>query len=386
LLVDIPEHLLVDNGPQPWTMKTTTENTHVVISQLSGLKHASNFYYETVAPLLNRLGLQEGVNYSVCHTKNEQSITHLTDDIFLANAAYNLPQHIILLSGDGGVSDILNCVMRDEPAEDVEYRAPVLNLLPMGTGNALANSTGILDRTLGLRSLVCGSPKPLPCFKASFTKGSRLLTNEGKSTAMIPNFQEQLDEFVMYGAIVCSWALHASIVADSDTSAYRVHGTQRFQMAAKELMFPPDQSAAHTYQGTLKLSIKGNADWKSNSSEEHSYLLVTMVSNLEEHFTISPASQPFDGSMRMVHIGRMDSMTLGGLFDGAYHGGKHVDDQAVEYEEIEKLSIAFKEDDERWRRVCVDGKIVRVEKDGGFTVSEEKREALMIRVYEHPTV
>jgi hypothetical protein len=40
----------------------------------------------------------------------------------------------------------------------------------------------------------------------------------------------------------------------------------------------------------------------------------------------------------------------------------------VRYEDIEGLKVELLEDEGRWRRVCVDGKIVRVEQGGWFDV------------------
>jgi hypothetical protein len=65
----------------------------------------------------------------------------------------------------------------------------------------------------------------------------------------------------------------------------------------------------------------------------------------------------------MAHIGPIDSKELVRLLQGYYQGGKHVDDPAAEYKEIGTFSIVFKEEEnEHWRRACVYGKIVRIEK------------------------
>jgi hypothetical protein len=56
------------------------------------------------------------------------------------------------------------------------------------------------------------------------------------------------------------------------------------------------------------------------------------------------------------------------IMTGAYQGGKHVEDPRVGYETIDGLRIEFDEQDARWRRICVDGKIVRVEQGGWVVV------------------
>ena len=61
----------------------------------------------------------------------------------------------------------------------------------------------------------------------------------------------------------------------------------------------------------------------------------------------------------------------------AYQGGKHVEDDRVAYREIVGLQIDFDEQDARWRRVCVDGKIVRVEQGGWVEVRSGTGEGLV---------
>ena len=64
----------------------------------------------------------------------------------------------------------------------------------------------------------------------------------------------------------------------------------------------------------------------------------------------------------------------------AYDQGKHVEDERVRYEEIDGLRISFddSEEDGRWRRICVDGKIIRVEKGGWVEVTKEDAHVLDI--------
>lgn len=93
-----------------------------------------------------------------------------------------------------------------------------------------------------------------------------------------------------------------------------------------------------------------------------------MVSNLEEKLCISPYSKPLDGRMRLLHFGPMSSDRVMGVLGRAFTDGSHVSDETVSYEEVDGLRIDFDEEDSRWRRVCVDGKIVRVGKNGWVTV------------------
>lgn len=66
----------------------------------------------------------------------------------------------------------------------------------------------------------------------------------------------------------------------------------------------------------------------------------------------------------------------------AYQAGKHVHDDKVRYEEVEGVRIEFRgqEQDARWRRVCVDGKIVSVDENGWVEVRRERGERSVLDV------
>ncbi|KAL5411924.1 hypothetical protein PMIN03_004548 [Paraphaeosphaeria minitans] len=64
----------------------------------------------------------------------------------------------------------------------------------------------------------------------------------------------------------------------------------------------------------------------------------------------------------------------------AYAGGKHVEDPMVRYEEIDGLRIEFQEKEDGWRRVCIDGKIVRVEEGGWVEIRKEEGSILDVVV------
>lgn len=106
------------------------------------------------------------------------------------------------------------------------------------------------------------------------------------------------------------------------------------------------------------------------------YIVCTLVSNLERTFTISPDSKPFDHRLRIVHFDIVedeDGAAINRIMELAYEGGRHVELSGVTYEEIESCRIDFEEEEEYWRRVCVDGLIVKVERGGWMKVSLGKR-------------
>ncbi|OJD28684.1 glycogen synthase kinase mutation revertant [Diplodia corticola] len=340
-------------------------HVHVVVSVLSGSCLAESFYQKSLKPLLDAIGLQQSVDYTVHRTVSATTVLELTRDVFLPQANKGAQQRIILLSGDGGVVDVVNGLLSGP--RSTSFVAPSVALIPMGTGNALAHSSGITaDNTMGLATVARGSPVKLPLLKVHFSPGARLLVEEGSKKEELPQSTSEDPRPVMYGAVVCSWAMHAGLVADSDTAEYRKYGVERFKMAAKEALYPAGGSEPHRYRAKLsRLRNKdGQASWEAVDREEHAYVLATLVSNLEKTFNISPHTRPLDGRLALIHLGPMPSDEVMRVMGLAYQEGKHVDQAEVHYEDIEGVRIDFLEDEDRWRRVCVDGKIVLVEKGG----------------------
>lgn len=365
-----PPHLLVPPNHD------TTPNLHVIVSVRSGIGKAQDFYEDVLKNAFHAVELGD-TSYRLYITESENFITDLARTIFLPRANEGISQTILLLSGDGGIVDLMNALLSSPQTNS--YVKPVIGLLVLGTGNALANSTGInRGSTQGLRTLFKGRPHSLPIFTAKFSPGSEFMVDEGQSTEPLPKSDEG---FVVHGAVVCSWAFHASLVADSDTTEYRKYGSERFPMAGKELLMPSDGSAPHIYQGKItffKQDQEGHEHNVTLDRREHMYILASLVSNLEEKFVISPHSKPLDGQLWLLHFGALSSAEMMRIMGLAYQGGLHVEDEAVCYDNISGLRIDLDEADSRWRRICVDGKIVRVNEGGWVEIRKEKRDILDI--------
>lgn len=356
-----------------------TPNLHVIISVRAGIGEAQSFFDDVLKELLDLSGLEKK-SYTVHVTDSEKFVSKLTNTIFLPRANEGFAQTIILLSGDGGVVDIVNELLSFPQSEP--YIKPTIGILALGTGNALANSIGLRhghDR--GLRSLFNGKPHVLPTFTAFFSPESTFLVDEGKNHEPLP--MSDKNHGVVYGAVVCSWALHASLVADSDTTEYRKYGNERFTMAAQELLFPSDGSVPHVYSGKITLIDSdryGNEVSRMIPTHEHKYLLASLVSNLEENFKVSPYSKPLDGQLRLLHLGAIPSAEVTKIMGLAFAGGLHVNEEGVMYENIDGFRIDFEEAESRWRRVCIDGKIVEVNAGGWLELRKEKRLVVNILV------
>ena len=362
----LPEHLDVSQGRQ----------FHVVVSTRSGACDAELFFERIVQPVLAHLGFPKEAerhqSYELYLTTSHHSVSDLAETVIAPQANRGVPQTLLLLSGDGGIIDTINGIYG--MTQTADYIKPVVGLLALGTGNALANSAGLNDgSTRGLSSFLRGSPKAVPTFKATFSPGAELLSNEGLDAAPLV-LRDSAGVGTMYGVVVASWALHASLVGDSDTAEYRKHGAARFAMAAEELLAPSDGSEPHVYRAKVLAYQRTGAGavfpvhWERH---EHMYLLATFCSNLERNLRISPRSKPLDKTMRLLHWGKLASEEVMDIFAMAYSGGKHTELDVVGYEPIEGFRIDFEESDARWRRVCIDGKIVRIAEGGWMEIRKQ---------------
>lgn len=308
----------------------------VVVSAGSGTGKALPYWLDVVQPLLASYGLPAEA-YTVHVTASAATIHSVA-----AGLGRTRPQSLVLLSGDTLLFELLNSL----PPLAVR---PVVALLPLGTGNALSAS---LSRTSPpLSTLLLGTPRPLPAFHARFSPGARFVLPSGGGHAPLP------PSGLLRAAVVLSWGFHASLVADSDTAAFRALGPSRFGLAAKANLLP----APHAYRGCVsQLSQDTWTPVHHPGADGHFYTLATLVSHLEPAFCVSPASRPLGGQMRVVRFAPCAPAEVMRLMALAYDGGKHVLQPDVAYEPVRGVKIQMEEAEERWRRVCVDGAVVAV--------------------------
>lgn len=436
------------------------EDLQVIISTKSGTGLAKAFYESVLSKLLTVFGLRAhddhatttatptestgssiiGPSYQLFVTRSRHSIRELAQERWstraLATTAQGRPssrQLLVLLSGDGGLVDLLNGAGEpDDATESSLVTPPAIALLPLGTGNALfhslhkplyRNSPGTPEPShllIGLRTLFRGEEAPLPTFRASFSAGSFLVPpapeddeEKGQGQGQISSGENQTEGAAMpvdhlLGAIVASHGFHAQLVWESDTAAYRQLGAKRFGMAAAELL-----KTAHAYQVVVEVrSEADDIEWRrihptlpkdhtGNSSgesrERFMYVLSTLVSNLEKTFTISPESRPLDGQLRLVSFGAVGPEKTLELMQAAYNDGNHVNctwpppdntgeetqaghDKVVGYNKLEEVKITIQEEDPRWRKVCIDGTIVEIPQDGWMHVRKTGKSRFRVLV------
>ena len=95
LIEDLPIHL------QP------SHELQVIISKLSGTGLATGFFDEILKPVLQTFSIDES-RYTVVRTETSKSVLDHAKDSLLRSANGGINQTVVVLSGDGGVVDIIN--------------------------------------------------------------------------------------------------------------------------------------------------------------------------------------------------------------------------------------------------------------------------------------
>ncbi|KAM5348156.1 hypothetical protein ACJ41O_007980 [Fusarium nematophilum] len=388
---EIPDelHQHVINGVPPYLRHGNTNEVDIIVSTKSGLGLAPRVWQDVLQPLWDFIASHEGraasdlkdgatkSHYRVTVTESAETIRDFAKNLWAPASRWLKSRTVVLLSGDGGVVDLLNGTDGEKSAE----KPPMMALLPLGTGNALFHSThkplyshpgGPSPLVHGLRTLFQGVSCDLPVFRASFSPGSRIVTFADKSSGSSASAEVQRKEtFVSHlqGAVVASYGFHASIVYESDTPEHRVHGDKRFRMVAEELL-----RESHPYAAKVSIRRRGSsATFEDIPRDTHAYVLTTPLSNLERKFTISPASKPLEGQLRLVHFGPIGGERTMNVMMKAYEEGSHIgmqwpDGERVGYDEVDEVRVKILEDDERWRKVCIDGTTVEVPKGGEMSI------------------
>jgi len=119
VLVDISKQAL--QAPNPDT--SSQRETHVVISIGSGGRQAESFFENVVKPVLVALDGEARTSTLKIHTTTSAtSIADYTSTIFFPAANSGTPLRIILLSGDGGIVDLVNGLLSHTQSDT--YIAP----------------------------------------------------------------------------------------------------------------------------------------------------------------------------------------------------------------------------------------------------------------------
>lgn len=101
----ISKHLI--NDVTPPHLFLPAEDIYVVISSKSGTGKAAAFFQDVLQPVLKGLGLGQA-GYQVVPTTSHETIKELAETKLRDKASKGVRQTVLLLSGDGGVVELLN--------------------------------------------------------------------------------------------------------------------------------------------------------------------------------------------------------------------------------------------------------------------------------------
>lgn len=334
--------LAINTGPANSPSKITPEllprhlaNIIIIDSTNSGTKTSSSWYFSVIKLLFDALGL-----------RHVYVSTTSADTISKHAKSFTSPSTVIFLSGDTSIHEFVNNLQSVADQQEL-----ILGVIPTGTGNALSSSIGHQGIGHAISRLILGNAEPLASYSVRMPKNSYFYQTE--HLERVPP--------VIQSLVVTSWAFHASIVADSDTPEYRKLGRQRFSEAANDNI-----ARDQLYRGEI-LDDKGNA---IISITDHSYLLFTLLTNLESSFRISPAGRPPSSKdLYMVEIPHVSGPDILEVMMKVYDNAKHIEDDRVNYVKIQRpVNIRIlpqKDDSEITRRFCIDGRIVVAEPTPG---------------------
>ncbi|CAI4210613.1 unnamed protein product [Parascedosporium putredinis] len=284
---------------RPQHLDPSTAAVHVIVSGKSGIGLAPKAWDAVIRPLLEMIqGLgQENEStasrpgYEALITDSASSIRDFARSKLVSGSGDGRPKTVILLSGDGGIIELLN-----GPDDHIS------------TSSLGSRSSNTLERH-------AIPSADLPGF---LLPGARLIRPADESGKIPPPNEAEDSVEHLIGAVVASYGFHSNIVWESDTPEYRKHGAQRFHMVING-------------GGSTSLQPLRNAP------EKFGYVLVAQVSNMEKTFEISPATKPLDQALRLVYFGPVGGQKTMEIMGAAYSGGRHVEMDEVGYEEIDGL-------------------------------------------------
>ena len=142
------------------------------------------------------------------------------DEIRDPQAEAGIQQTIVLLSGDGGLCDIIDAFHSTPKSIQA---IPNIALIPAGTGNAMANSIGLMVLPKNpLMALLRGKPIPLPVFVATFSDGARYVQGDSSRVSRIYGCVVWLICWIV-GEDVCGGKSWRPFLTKSKQSLHKFH-------------------------------------------------------------------------------------------------------------------------------------------------------------------
>ncbi|CAO3567647.1 unnamed protein product [Mortierella alpina] len=332
----------------------------VVLNPNAGRKQAREQFMQRVQPVLER----SGTAFRLLETTSQGHAQLLFVDLVRQSS---IPRddalRIVVLGGDGTVHEIVNGILRgldDTPhvASDSRPRVEIA-IFPVGTGNAIATSLGILSVEDALERLIAWNIIPLRVVKVSTCH------QEGEGTASSQSWKPHA-----YTVVVNSFGLHCATVHDSE--GYRSVGNARFKISAlKNVIWLKQYEARLDLYGTVQRydrtlhELVSAVDGATVQQDEPSmvlagpftYLMLTKQASLEPGFTPTPFARTSDDWLDILAVQNVGRGQILQILGAAANNGQHVDNEHVEYYkakvvELETLTPG---------RLCIDGEFMDVE-------------------------
>lgn len=329
--------LRTQKSPEPNTRINQFKKTYVIdsINSGTGRKHETSVYFQLLKPLFDDY-------LKIPHTYiSTTSVATIHEFAGQLSGADGDEITVIFISGDTSINEFVNGLTSVPSSRKVDIAT-----IPSGTGNSLALSLGLSDEIDAVKKLLTSKEKPVPLnlYEVAFPPGSYYLIQDVKG----PELTKPLKFLV-----VISWAFHASLVADSDTPELRVHGLDRFKMAAHENL-----SLEQKFEGTVEINGK-------TIEGPFAYWLLTPSKKFEPTFEILPDGNIFDDNLYFISFNSEDDSSGKYIMDimkEVYDKGSHIHDKKVTYQKVQrgdKIALTTKNaKDKRRRRFCVDGSII----------------------------
>ncbi|KAG0212542.1 hypothetical protein BGX28_006141 [Mortierella sp. GBA30] len=318
--------------------------------------HAHSYFEETVKKTLADMGHSFEANDSATSTE----IQH-------PQSTSIPPLRVMVLGGDGTVHEIVNGILRGLAVDisstfltqDSKPRIE-LGVFPVGTGNAIATSLGILSVTEAMDRFLAGNAVPLRVVKV-------LTRSQEISTGSLQSWKLHA-----YTVVVNSFGLHCATVHDAE--GYRSLGNARFKLAVLKNvallkqyegrldLYGPVQRYDRELREMVPASDESTLEEEEDAnpslmlSGSFTYLMLTKQASLEPGFTPTPLASTSDDWLDVLavqNVGRSEILQI----LGAAKNGQHIQHKHVEYykAKVIELETPVKE------RLCVDGEFMYIE-------------------------
>lgn len=284
-------------------------------------------------------------------------------------APNQLSLRIVIMGGDGTVHEVVNGILQGIPSGFLSgTSAPKIefNIVPVGTGNAIATSLGISDIPAAIRRFVEGTLIPMRLIKVS--RRSKEQLDSLPETAHTGGLHW---EDVVYTVVVNSFGLHCATVSDSD--GYRSLGNSRFKVAAlKNIVFLTQYKARVDFFGPVQkydralqelVAVEtGSAEGSTHQpsltlSGPFTYLMFTKQAFLEPGFKPTPLAKTSDDWLDVLAVQNVGRSQIMQILQGATKDGQHMNHENVEYFKAKAVELEAK----RKGRLCIDGEFLDIE-------------------------